>query len=124
MHQQWEVLADNAGGGGSCTDKAPMSPQVNERCQHYAERAIEQMQKATGVASCRVRVDARWSFDYQQHYDWCLTAQDASLYSEEKARADHLDHCTQPIPSEPIRSEPFPGEGQLIDEGPELIPVD
>ena len=75
------------------------SPKVSakvEKCRNYAQRAIQQHAKTIPIENCRVPVSPRWNSDYQAHYNWCLTAQDAWLYSEEKARNDHLLKCRQP----------------------------
>ena len=76
--------------------KVSPQPRENEKCRNYAQRAIQQHAKTIPIENCRLPVSARWSSDYQAHYDWCLRAQDAWLYSEEKARKDHLYNCRQP----------------------------
>jgi hypothetical protein len=68
-------------------------PVVNETCQRFASRAVEQYQKTVDRPKCRVPSDARWQANYQNHYNWCLTAQPGRLRSEEKARDDHLYRC-------------------------------
>jgi hypothetical protein len=62
-------------------------------CAQYARRAIEQYQQTTKDRKCRIKGDARWQPNYQNHYNWCLTAPTAWLRSEEKARDDHLYGC-------------------------------
>jgi tachylectin len=73
--------------------RAEALPQENQRCQAYAQRAFDQFQLMNRLPKCQVTPTARWSPDYKLHYEWCLSAQEAELRSEEKARDDHLYRC-------------------------------
>ena len=65
-------------------------------CKNYAEFAVEDFNRGTYGANqqrCKIQRDARWHDNVQAHYKWCLTATDAALRSEEKARKDRLTNC-------------------------------
>lgn len=70
-----------------------LPPPPDPRCQRYASRAVEQFRMTIDRPKCRLREDGRWNLRYQDHYDWCLTAQDAAVWAEERARDDHLYRC-------------------------------
>lgn len=67
-------------------------PKENVRCRSYAQRAVDQHRLTTRDSKCRVRSDARWHDNSQEHYRWCLTA-GGVLDSEEKARDAYLYRC-------------------------------
>jgi len=63
----------------------------DERCYQYANYAVGQYR--LGAQRCGVRTDARWQPSYESHYQWCLGASNAALYSEQRARDDVLIRC-------------------------------
>ena len=62
-------------------------------CQRYARGAVEEFQNIQRRPSCRTNVSARWQPNYENHYNWCLSAPREWLRSEAKARDDHLIRC-------------------------------
>jgi hypothetical protein len=71
----------------------PVDPAIQAKCRRYARRAVDQYQIVANRPKCRVKPDARWQGNYQNHYSWCLSAQNAWIRSEEKARDDRLYRC-------------------------------
>jgi hypothetical protein len=71
----------------------PAHATSKEACQRYARRAIDQYQIMNNRPKCRIKMNARWQPNYQNHYGWCLSAPVAWLNSEEKTRDDHLYRC-------------------------------
>ena len=71
----------------------PASGEGNNVCARYAKRALVQYRVMTEQRKCRVKPDARWQPNYQNHYDWCVSARAGWPRSEEKARDDHLSKC-------------------------------
>jgi hypothetical protein len=63
----------------------------DSRCEQYASHAVRQYR--LGAQRCGVRMDGRWQPSYQNHYQWCLGASNAALYSEQRARDDVLIRC-------------------------------
>lgn len=72
---------------------ASIDDATKKRCAQYARNAIRQYQIMTEHPKCRVDTGGRWQPNYQDHYNWCLTAADAARRSEEKLRNDHLLAC-------------------------------
>jgi hypothetical protein len=73
---------------------APQQVQLrteDSRCEQYASHAVRQYR--LGAQRCGVRMDGRWQPNYQNHYQWCLGASNAALYSEQRARDDLLIRC-------------------------------
>jgi hypothetical protein len=65
-------------------------------CQEYARSAVHDFEAGTAPANakkCRIKTDARWQPNFQNHYNWCLTAPTAWLLAERKARDDRLLAC-------------------------------
>ena len=79
-------------------------PSHGPRCQQYARTAVSQnqenMRRGCGFTG------ARWTNEYQGHYNWCLAAQQSLADAETKARADALRQCK---PQAQARSCPGPG---------------
>ena len=67
-------------------------PVVNEKCEQYAHRALDQFRIMQKAPKCRVPIDGRWHTDYKRHYGWCLTSQ-GTWRNEMKIRDNHLDRC-------------------------------
>lgn len=89
------------GSGWTCEKpETPPAPRENKRCRNYSQRAIQQYQEATSPRAkswgCDVQTSARWTPNYQTHYNWCQAVQDARLHSEERARVDYLSNCNRP----------------------------
>jgi hypothetical protein len=101
------VFTENPGGGAGCVSgpaqerkdspesphKNPLPEKENPQCRSYAQDAIADFQKMNENAKCRIKADARWQNNFDNHYKWCLTAQKSWLQSEAKARRDHLINC-------------------------------
>src|ERR1041385_2846177 len=81
-------------------------------CKAYANRAVQQYKLMMAHNKCRVKTDPRWQPSYDNHYQWCRSAPDAWLASEQKARDTHLTACGAQ-----------PGAPQSFDPGTELNPV-
>jgi hypothetical protein len=67
-------------------------PVVNEKCEQYARRALDQFRIMQKTRKCQLPPDGRWHTDYKRHYDWCLTSR-GTWRNEMKIRDDHLDRC-------------------------------
>jgi|RhiMethySRZTD1v2_1073278.scaffolds.fasta_scaffold386877_2 hypothetical protein len=69
----------------------------NERCKDYAKYAVADYNQANGLLKCSQQMKqenpGRWHTRFDQHYNWCLTAQQAWLTSEVKARDALLVSC-------------------------------
>jgi len=64
-------------------------------CRDYATAAIRQVRGALNNPPCLPGLQgARWSADFQVHYNWCLTANYAAMGSERDARTAYLRSCT------------------------------
>jgi hypothetical protein len=67
-------------------------------CQEYAHSAVNDFKQGTAPSNakkCKITPNARWQSNFQNHYNWCLTAPAAWLGSERKwgsslARLSHL----------------------------------
>jgi hypothetical protein len=58
-------------------------------CQEYSHSAVKDFEQATASSNakkCKITPNARWQSNFQNHYNWCLTAPTASLRSEKGAR--------------------------------------
>jgi hypothetical protein len=71
----------------------PAGAASESACRNYANRAVQQYQTMTTHSKCRVRTNARWQPNYENHHGWCLKAPVAWLRSEQKVRDDHLYRC-------------------------------
>ena len=64
-------------------------------CRDYATAALRQVRGALNNPPCLPGLQgARWSTDFQVHYNWCLTANYAAMGSERDARTAYLRSCT------------------------------
>ena len=61
-------------------------------CAQYAKKAVEQFNEGK-ANNCDGIIGPRWSSDYQQHFNWCMTVPLAQSDSERKAREEHLRKC-------------------------------
>jgi hypothetical protein len=76
---------------------APLTAQAADpaTCRDYATAAIRQVRGALNNPPCLPGLQgARWSADFQVHYNWCLTANYAAMGSERDARTAYLRSCT------------------------------
>jgi len=64
---------------------------TNSRCDQYARTAVAQNQENTR-RRCGYK-GARWSNNYQGHYDWCVRVSKGFADSETKAREGGLKKC-------------------------------
>jgi hypothetical protein len=63
-------------------------------CQGYATAAINQVRGALNNPHCAPGVQgARWSSDYNVHYNWCLGASFGAAGGERDARTAYLRGC-------------------------------
>ncbi len=63
-------------------------------CRDYATAAIRQVRGALNNPRCLPGLQgARWSADFQVHYNWCLGASYAAMGSERDARTAYLHGC-------------------------------
>lgn len=63
-------------------------------CSEYARSAVADYElMKEHFRECRVPDDARWQPNYQNHLNWCKTAQAGWVRSERQARDKHLLHC-------------------------------
>ena len=74
----------------------PLSSQAADPafCAGYATAAINQVRGALNNPRCAPGVQgARWSSDYNVHYNWCLGANFAAAGAERDARTAFLRGC-------------------------------
>jgi hypothetical protein len=74
----------------------PFSAQAADAafCQNYANAAINQVRGALANPGCAARIQgARWSSDFQVHYNWCLSQPYAAAGAERDARTSFLRAC-------------------------------
>lgn len=65
-----------------------------EFCRGYAVAAIRQVRGALNNPRCIPGLQgARWSADFNVHYNWCLGASYAQAGAERDARTDYLRRC-------------------------------
>ena len=80
------ILERNVGRGSGQPQQV-----TNSRCDQYARTAVaqnqENIQRRCGYTG------ARWSDNYQGHYNWCLGVSEGFADSETKAREDGLKKC-------------------------------
>jgi hypothetical protein len=63
-------------------------------CRDYATAAIRQVRGTLNNPRCLPGLQgARWSADFQVHYNWCLGASYAAMGSERDARTAYLRGC-------------------------------
>ena len=62
-----------------------------ERCANYAQAAINQQDKNLS-RQCGYR-GARWSGNYNRHYEWCLDSSRRARRNERQARRRALERC-------------------------------
>ena len=76
---------------------APRPAANNPKCREYATRAVADFRQASGLPKCARAMQqdnpGRWHDRFDQHYEWCLTAQPAWLNSENGQRDKLLMSC-------------------------------
>lgn len=68
-------------------------------CRNYANQAVAQ-QKTNLRLKCNY-TGAFWHLNYNNHYNWCVSASTGKPASQEKARRDALTRCTKIPPPPP-----------------------
>ena len=68
-------------------------PPENRRCASYSRDAVDDYATMRRFPECLKRDDPRWQSNYQNHYQWCLTAAPDALKNETKERTNHLVRC-------------------------------
>jgi hypothetical protein len=63
------------------------------RCNRYANDAVHDYKQMRDDPKCLIGDGPRWQANYQNHYQWCLTARPEWVKNETKLRNDHLMHC-------------------------------
>src|SRR5512143_865130 len=66
---------------------------VDEQCDQYAQRAVQQFRLAQRRRECAMNPSGRWQGNYDAHYNWCLGAQQNARGAEQQARDDWLNRC-------------------------------
>ena len=74
---------------------ATTDPRTVAACREYAAKAVDQ-NKWNLEYRCNFS-GSRWSGNFQQHYDWCLTASEAARRAETTARDNALRECHPPV---------------------------
>src|SRR5262245_5630662 len=67
-----------------------------QRCRRYASSAVADYKQMRNIPKCSKRKPqdtVRWHPQYDLHFNWCLTAQDASLTYETHQRDEFLLDC-------------------------------
>ena len=64
-------------------------------CEQYAQAALVQVRGGHANRACAGGLQgARWSPDFNVHYDWCLGASLKAAGAERDARTAYLKGCT------------------------------
>jgi hypothetical protein len=64
-------------------------------CQQYAQTALNQVRGGTANRSCVGGLKgARWSSDFNVHYEWCRGTSFQAAGAERDARTAYLKACT------------------------------
>lgn len=74
----------------------PVQAADHEFCRGYADSAVHQFHDADKFRRCRHHIHdnpARWSPDYEGHYNWCRGVDRRAADGERNARAHALDDC-------------------------------
>lgn len=88
-------------------------------CRQYAETAVRQYEEAVVLGVPNIGPPA-WSSDYNAHFNWCLTAEEAWLTSELQKREEALAPYRQNQAQAPSPPPPHPPGGESSTE-PETI---
>ena len=62
-------------------------------CGTYATAALRQVKLAYEIPGCAHVQGARWSQDYNVHFNWCLTQDFAQIGKERDIRTGYLKSC-------------------------------
>ena len=97
-HQQNALNAQRSTASAPPPPRPTTTPAAsNQRCSDYARSAVHDYNQASGLQKCsgpmKRENPGRWHAQFDQHYNWCLTAQQSWLTSEAKARDALLVSC-------------------------------
>lgn len=83
----------------STTPTGP-SPQVKAACDQYARTAVGAVKLARLTYRCSPSIISgpRWTSNFSEHFNWCVTATPAARASETKARTDIMHQCRLHLP--------------------------
>jgi hypothetical protein len=93
--------------GGSASASTPPVPSGNPRarCEPYANTAVaqnnENVQRHCGFSG------ARWSSDFNMHFNWCMTVAPAIADGETQARVNDLARCRTQVDPARARCEQY-----------------
>lgn len=90
IHNRIFLFAAAAAGALVATASGPAA-QEKLNCGAYAAAAVAQNQQNVNF-NCGFS-GPRWSSNYNDHFNWCGTANMAALTAEDRARADMLKQC-------------------------------
>lgn len=62
-------------------------------CQQYANLAVHETQVNMSIPGCFHGFNLRWHLNWQQHYNWCLTASYEAANSERDYRRMRIAQC-------------------------------
>ena len=62
-------------------------------CSTYATAALRQVKLAYEIPGCAHVQGARWSTDYNVHFNWCLTQDFGQIGRERDIRTGYLRSC-------------------------------
>jgi hypothetical protein len=94
MHREIALVIVALGAIGLCEPSLAAPDQATQdRCSHYAQRAVQQYQLMSSNPSCHVKNDLRWQDNVDNHYNGCLAVPEFIRKSEESARDNHLKAC-------------------------------
>ena len=62
-------------------------------CKSYAQNAVNDYHVMVKHEKCRVADSGRWQPNYENHYNWCVTAPTGWRLAEAKKRDAHLKRC-------------------------------
>lgn len=72
----------------------PQVVRVDEGCNQYANRAVQQFKLSQGRAGCAANnPPGRWQGNYDAHYGWCIRVSDPARGAEQAARDQWLNRC-------------------------------
>lgn len=70
------------------------SNNITQRCKNYASAAVRANQQ--NVSNRCGYTGARWTNDYNGHYNWCLRVPQSTADQETRARSTSLGSCSAP----------------------------
>lgn len=72
---------------------APARAAGPDFCADYARSAVHEFEVAAHTPGCLHDANARWTPNYNQHFNWCLNVSREQAWSEREIRRHRLHEC-------------------------------